>query len=240
MSERSSGVRGVLESVGLVDSSPVSQTPRRNLVRWFLLAGCLTAMVIILAGRAPQQFAMPVLFPLGVGAGFGLALGELSRILLINRLRLTRMAAAVAVLVTLLAVTWQWYRLYETKTLAWQRENPLKVDPLSGELRTALNNVPENETPTERKTRLEMRASVEESAARHARETLRREESLSVAGYLRERWANFGPLNDLSPPWPGLLWCSELALAALLAVVLHGGPVRLPEPEETRAAGGTP
>ena len=235
MSERSSGLRGALESVGLVDSKPVSQTPRRNLIRWLLLAGCLVAIVIILAGRAPQQFAMPILFPLGVGAGFGLALGELSRILLINRLLLTRTLTAVAVLVTLLAVTGQWYRLYEAKTAAALRENPLKVDPLSAELRAALNTVPKNETPAERKTRLEMRASVEDSAARHAEEKRRRAESLTFAGYLRERWANFGPLKGLSNPWPIVLWVGELGLAVVLAVVLHGGSGRAPTPESDSA-----
>lgn len=221
-------LRGVLESVGLVDSSPVSQTPRRNLVRWFLLAGCLTAVLIILAGRAPQQFAMPALFPLCVGAGFGLALGELSRVLLIRRRRMTTAVTALCTVIALVVVTVQWYGLYRTKTEVWLRENPLKKDPLSADVAKALKEEPTaEESPQDRQTRLELRAAVEQSEARHAAEAERRDGSLTFAGYLRERWANFGPLKNLSQPWPVVLWVLELALALVLACMLHGGDGRV-------------
>ena len=202
--------RKLLEPTGLVQDAPLSETPRRNLWRWLLSGVALVAVLAILAGKNPDQLALPFLFTLGFSVIVGISMGELGQVLKIGKPRFVWPYIALLTLGGLIGVTWQWYGRYLARTTEAYRQNPLHEDPLAGAFPTEM---PADAKPEVR----EFYENMQRSNAQRSAWKREREEGVTFPGYLKNRLTGFAPLKGLEAPWPAIIWVTELLTGSVLA-----------------------
>jgi hypothetical protein len=180
-------------------------------VQWLVIGVAGVAFVFVATVHLPDAMKLPGVLTVGLGAAAGWAWGKFGQSM---RIAPDRFAAAIvwsAIAGAELLGAWKSH--HDRAAVKREKFQPLWNDPIAIAIRARLQEEPEDETPEHRDFRLQQLAKLNQDDAT-------RLQKLEFHAYLASRVERLKIRSLASPPWPELIWGSEIFLGSTLGAWL--------------------